>query len=68
MSSQPATPQAELLSVNDLARVLNVSVRTVWSLRYAGRLPAPFKLGGSLRWRRATIDTWICELEQTSSK
>jgi excisionase family DNA binding protein len=66
MSNQPTPPQPELLSVNDLAHLLGVSPRTVWSMRYKGSLPAPFKLGGLLRWRRATILEWIRELEATN--
>jgi len=50
-----------LLSVDQLARLLDVSVRTVWRLRDAGKLPPPLRIGGGVRWRRADIQNWIAE-------
>ena len=55
--------QPELLSVRDLARLLNVSQRTVWTLRNRGELPSPLKLGAGIRWRRATVPAWLAGLE-----
>lgn len=50
---------AQLLSAEQLAGLLQVSKRTVWRLRSAGKLPRPVQLGGSLRWRSAEIHRWI---------
>jgi excisionase family DNA binding protein len=60
--------QPELIGVADLAKLLGVSQRTVWSLRYRGELPAPFKLGGLIRWRRATVFAWLAEREAAKGK
>ena len=48
-----------LLSAEQLARLLQVSKRTLWRLRSAGRLPEPLVLGCSVRWRAAEIESWV---------
>lgn len=48
-----------MLTVNDLATLLRVSVRTVWRLRSAGTLPKPVEIGGSVRWDPEIIRTWM---------
>ena len=63
MTSTTAPPEPVLLSSNDLARMLSVSVRHVWQLRDAGELPAPIRLGKLIRWRKAAIERWLAESE-----
>ena len=48
-----------LLPVGDVAERLGVSVRTVWSLRSAGEIPEPVKIGSRTRWKRSEIETYI---------
>lgn len=61
--------QSEWLSVKDVAGLLGCSTRTVWSLRAGGHIPAPVKVGpGLVRWRRATLNAWLAELESTNFK
>ena len=48
-----------LLTVHDLAAMLQISTRSVWRKRSAGAVPAPIPLGGLVRWRRSEIVTWI---------
>lgn len=48
-----------LLSAGKLAERLGVSIRTLWRLRAAGKLPHPIRLGGSVRWRPEDIQAWI---------
>ena len=49
-----------LLSIDDLARVLNCGRRSVERLLSAGRLPRPdVRLGRMPRWRTVTIREWI---------
>ncbi len=40
-----------LLSAQTLAKRLEVSVRTLWRLKSACKLPPSLKIGGSIRWR-----------------
>jgi excisionase family DNA binding protein len=50
-----------LISAEHLARLLDISVRTLWRLRSAGKLPDPIRIGGSVRWNAQEIDEWIAE-------
>jgi predicted DNA-binding transcriptional regulator AlpA len=48
-----------LVSASDLTVLLKLSLRTIRSMDRAGRLPKPIRLGGSIRWRRDEICSWI---------
>ena len=50
-----------MLTVNQLAEILNCSPRTVYRLSDRGRIPSQVRLGGLVRWLRPTIDRWIAE-------
>lgn len=65
-ASCPGAPEArsnttaELLSVRDVAAMLGgCSVRHIYRLADAGRMPRPLKLGGLARWRRAELMDWL---------
>lgn len=47
------------ISARDLADMLGISLRQVWRLSSAGKLPRPLKIGGSVRWNRAEIRQWF---------
>ena len=48
----------EILKIKDLAVLLKVSEKTVYSMAQAGELPA-FKVRGQWRFSRSDIDSWI---------
>jgi len=48
-----------LLTVNEVATLLNVSPRHVHMLRATQQLPPPVRLGRSVRWRRAELEAWV---------
>ena len=48
-----------LLTAPQIAELLQLSTRTVWRLRSAGKLPNPVEIGGSVRWNRDEIQRWI---------
>lgn len=48
-----------LLTVGDMAAILKVSVRTVWRLRSAHKLPESIEFGGSVRWKGEEVRKWI---------
>ncbi len=54
-------PSAPLLAVADLARLLNVTEKTVRRWRDEGRLPNAIVVGGVVRWRPEDIDRWLQE-------
>jgi prophage regulatory protein len=51
--------EALAVCARELAEMLNVSLRQVWRLNSAGRLPKPIRLGGSVRWNREEVRTWF---------
>ncbi len=60
--NEPNSDRVRMLSPNDLAALLNVSKRTVQTLRAAGRLPAPdLHIRKILRWRPETITNWLAQ-------
>ncbi len=62
------TPQLNnqaLMSARQVAELLNISTRTLWRLKSAGRLPSAIRIGKSIRWRREDLNTWIEEGCQT---
>jgi predicted DNA-binding transcriptional regulator AlpA len=54
-----ATELPLLLSAGDLAKMLRFGLRTIRSMDAAGRLPAPLRIGGSVRWRAEEIRDWL---------
>ena len=48
-----------LLTVQDVAAKLAISVRQVWRLVSSGDLPRPIALGGSTRWSKRVIEDCI---------
>ncbi len=59
MSDKTSNCQPQLLSAGELAKMLSTSVRTVWRLRSAGKLPEPLSIGGSVKWLLSDIRQWI---------
>ena len=59
MSKSTTKIDGELIDVSRIARLLDVSTRTVWRMVRRGELHEPFKVGGGTRWRRAEIDRWL---------
>jgi excisionase family DNA binding protein len=48
-----------LLTVATLAAKLTIHPMTVRKFLSAGKIPAPVRIGRSLRWRPDVIDGWI---------
>lgn len=49
----------QLLRVGDVANRLGVSTRQVWKLCSSVRLPAPVRLGRSVRWKSSCIQRFL---------
>lgn len=50
--------QDEILTLPEVAQLLKVAEKTVYSMAQKGQLPA-FKVGGQWRFKRVDIDLWI---------
>lgn len=48
-----------LITVDQVATMLQVSTRTVWRMRSSGELPAPVRVAGGVRWRHTDVELWI---------
>ena len=48
-----------LITVKEVAEMLGISVRSVWTLLSTGGLPESVHLGRSRRWRRLEIERWV---------
>ncbi|MEO2017433.1 MAG: helix-turn-helix domain-containing protein [Fuerstiella sp.] len=48
-----------LLSASDVAALLAVNKRTIWRWDSAGVLPAPVRISGTTRWKRADVEEWV---------
>ncbi len=59
-----------LLTKEDLARKLRVSVWTLQSYIKRGLMPRPFSLvaGGEQKWRASDIETWLDDLQAHPKK
>jgi len=51
--------QSLAVSARELSEMLNVSLRQVWRLNSAGKLPKPIRLGGSVRWNQREVTAWF---------
>ncbi len=66
--SKNAAPLSPLMTVEQLAAMLQVSTRTIWRMRSSGQLPAPVHVGGNIRWRVLDVENWLargCKPEPT---
>ncbi len=48
-----------LLTVKDVAKMLQLSTRTIFRLAEKGSLPKPLRIGGSVRWQPKTIKEYL---------
>ena len=49
------------LSADEVAATLGVSVRQIWRMASAGKLPKPRLIGCRRRWDRAELEQWWAE-------
>lgn len=56
----------EILTLPEVALLLKVAEKTVYSMAQRGQLPA-FKVGGQWRFKRTDLDEWI-EDQKTSAR
>jgi len=59
MEKTNARNEIQLLTAKDLGVLLNLSKRQIFRLNSCGKLPAPVRIGGSVRWSNSTIQSWI---------
>lgn len=58
--------ELDMMTVEDLAECLRISVRGVWRQVSSSKLPRPVYIGSLARWPVATIKEWIARDCQSS--
>ena len=48
-----------LLSAGAVGQMLSLSKRQIFRLSSCGKIPAPIRIGGSVRWAESTILAWL---------
>ncbi len=51
--------QQLLLSQTELARLLDLSSRTISRMNASRKIPRPVRVSRSVRWRRDEVERWI---------
>lgn len=61
MAESPSTKieSLGLLTVKQVASLVQLSSRAIWRLRSKGWIPNPIQVGGAVRWRRTEVEDWI---------
>ncbi|MHC4538750.1 MAG: helix-turn-helix transcriptional regulator [Planctomycetota bacterium] len=49
----------QLLSAKTLGEMLNLSKRQIFRLNSCGKIPAPIRIGGAVRWSAEEISAWL---------
>ncbi|AQQ09639.1 putative transcriptional regulator [Sedimentisphaera cyanobacteriorum] len=49
----------KLLTAKAVSEMLSLSKRQIFRLNCCGKMPAPIRIGGSVRWANSTIQSWI---------
>ena len=59
METKDTRNEIQLLTAKQLGARLSLSKRQVFRLNSCGKLPAPIRIGGSVRWAESTIAEWL---------
>lgn len=51
--------QDRLLSAEAVGKMLSLSRRQIFRLNSSGKIPAPLRIGGAVRWAESTIAEWL---------
>jgi len=49
----------KLLTAQAVGEMLSLSKRQIFRLNSCGKIPAPIRIGGSVRWSENTIVEWL---------
>lgn len=52
-------PNCQLLRAKELAKMLSLSKRQIFRLNSCGKIPAPIRIGGAVRWSAKECSEWL---------
>ncbi len=59
METKNTKNEIQLLTAKHLGAQLSLSKRQIFRLNSCGKIPAPIRIGGSVRWAQSTITQWL---------
>lgn len=59
MNKENTNQNPQLINAKTLGRLLALSKRQIFRLNSCGKIPAPIRIGGSVRWSAAEISAWL---------
>lgn len=59
MKQIPDEDSSRLVTAKEMAKMMNLSARTVWRLYRARKIPKATRIGYAVRWNRKEIEEWI---------
>lgn len=51
--------RGKLLSAEEVGKMLSLSHRQIFRLNSSGKIPAPIRIGGAVRWSAEVISAWL---------
>lgn len=57
----PTDERALLLTIEEVSRLVGLSVRQIQRLKSLGQFPKEVRIGGSVRWRRSDVEQWVAD-------
>ncbi len=52
-------PRCQLWDAKTFGQRLSLSKRQIFRLNACGKIPAPLKIGGAVRWEASIIEDWL---------
>lgn len=59
MDTKETKNEIQLLTATKLGALLSLSKRQIFRLNSCGKIPAPIRIAGSVRWAERTIQDWL---------
>ena len=59
MTNENTSQTCQLLSAKAVGEILSLSKRQIFRLNSCGRIPAPLRIGGAVRWSAQEISAWL---------
>ena len=59
MANEKSNQTCQLLSAKALGQMLSLSKRQIFRLNSCGKIPAPIRIGGAVRWSEQEISDWL---------
>lgn len=53
------TNQVQLLTAKEAGQICRLSKRSWFRFSACGKIPAPVRIGGSVRWRLSDVESWL---------